>query len=976
MFTVLLTVLATVFAVVKTAFKAAWRGTRRAFRKLNRQREKHSLLFTLSLSVIGLFLVGYTVWFMFDDGMLYWMLLADKKQAGGAIGSQLPSNWYDSPYSGSSGSGTTVPYGVTGVQGMYISSMNAGYYKEMLEIVRDTASGKLIQDEFFAAYPGMFPNGRADYTSTPMIVLLGTHLAETGVSTEDKFSPNWFFQPSQWDTSTGMTLSNYNSKYINEKGITSFSNGWTIEGKKKNDYFGPYQFSLGWWFNRPSGKIVVSEPTNASFFPSTMNGHGESGRRLGRWESPWPGNDIMYYPDNVAMAVQYSCYNFCGQGKNPYPKDLQGSAKALALYAMHGGGEGTWKRYCRNSTKGTTAEKLKVVYAGWNHVASILDKSVEYCVTHGDDVGVSWFTQYTWEGWASMALLLNGGMFRSSADLSGYKNMYNSQAAAQKGALLAYRFYKGNDSATNADVKNFINSLTVTNLDVGLYGDVPDTTKEYDMYIIDPNTKALREDGQDVQSIAMWNSQALFGGPAALIEGPRSYWKMLNASGVECTLADATKDLNGSRVVYPGSKGEADANWGATVPVGDNPEGSYYWGTRKPASYVPGSATLSAATSCMYWRELKISTGIHFGEDFSYGKDLAAIMEGNVIKVGYDPGWGNYAKIQVDKPASGGEDEPKMVYLYAHMKKVYVSEGDHVKEGDLIGHAGSTGNSTGVHLHLEFWVYNSFIKGGLRACISFRSVFEELYTIAAAPRVRRKDSGAKMDKEACIVYDGVGNELGLLSSVNAKNTPQYCNHTPLESAGLNYFMKQALQNYALVYGSKGPPATAIDKIIATARSKIGIKYGWGEESDEKGYDCSGLTWYCFKQVGIKLTRQARYQRRETVQVSFDELKPGDLFFFHKNKIDFYAESKEAGMAHHVGIVISKNGPNPSDLIVIDSNEWSGSGGASQNGVLEAAITRQIGRNAKVSDNRLCIEYTLSDGANHFVTFGRYIGDTD
>ncbi len=86
--------------------------------------------------------------------------------------------------------------------------------------------------------------------------------------------------------------------------------------------------------------------------------------------------------------------------------------------------------------------------------------------------------------------------------------------------------------------------------------------------------------------------------------------------------------------------------------------------------------------------------------DFHYGVDLAAAegtlvrspVPGKVVFSGELRGYGNCVKI---------EDDAGKVYVFGHLKKNSVSEGDEVTKGTSIGEVGSTGKSTGPHLHFE-----------------------------------------------------------------------------------------------------------------------------------------------------------------------------------------------------------------------------------------------------------------------------------
>ncbi|WP_290442814.1 DUF5930 domain-containing protein [Rhodovulum tesquicola] len=85
---------------------------------------------------------------------------------------------------------------------------------------------------------------------------------------------------------------------------------------------------------------------------------------------------------------------------------------------------------------------------------------------------------------------------------------------------------------------------------------------------------------------------------------------------------------------------------------------------------------------------------MHEGVDFasSHGTPIHATADGVVVKAGWQSGYGRLVTIRHD---FGLETR------YAHMSKIRVNEGQRVSRGDLIGDMGSTGQSTGTHLHYE-----------------------------------------------------------------------------------------------------------------------------------------------------------------------------------------------------------------------------------------------------------------------------------
>lgn len=91
------------------------------------------------------------------------------------------------------------------------------------------------------------------------------------------------------------------------------------------------------------------------------------------------------------------------------------------------------------------------------------------------------------------------------------------------------------------------------------------------------------------------------------------------------------------------------------------------------------------------------SRGTHTGLDIanSTGTPIKAVADGTVIYAGYK---GSYGKLVVIAHTTSVQT------YYAHCSKINVSVGQNVSQGEVIAAVGSTGNSTGPHLHLEIRV--------------------------------------------------------------------------------------------------------------------------------------------------------------------------------------------------------------------------------------------------------------------------------
>lgn len=157
-------------------------------------------------------------------------------------------------------------------------------------------------------------------------------------------------------------------------------------------------------------------------------------------------------------------------------------------------------------------------------------------------------------------------------------------------------------------------------------------------------------------------------------------------------------------------------------------------------------------------------TRMHSGVDFGggYGGPIFAVSDGVVVVAGRTGGYGNYVKLSHGGGLGTG---------YGHMSRIAVRPGQRVARGQVIGYIGSTGLSTGPHLHYEVYrngaavnpmsvafVVRAQLEG--RALADFRARIRQLTAIAPgaalAPMAAKPIEGPKLGSLADVAEKRVG----------------------------------------------------------------------------------------------------------------------------------------------------------------------------------------------------------------------------
>lgn len=191
--------------------------------------------------------------------------------------------------------------------------------------------------------------------------------------------------------------------------------------------------------------------------------------------------------------------------------------------------------------------------------------------------------------------------------------------------------------------------------------------------------RLIRQAGEELQQLVQQQEQQTQTVQTVQPSGIQS----VQSSGIQSV------QLSDAQLVQSGGGQSSGIQSGGTVitqgkffrpPVSGNVMLTSDFGERRPPKTSNGSGS-------RYHRGLDIRA--------SETTPLYAAADGKVVRSGWSGGYGNV--IEIEHPL--GDKKAKTVY--AHMSRRDVKVGDTVRQGQLIGMAGNTGNSGGAHLHYE-----------------------------------------------------------------------------------------------------------------------------------------------------------------------------------------------------------------------------------------------------------------------------------
>ena len=233
------------------------------------------------------------------------------------------------------------------------------------------------------------------------------------------------------------------------------------------------------------------------------------------------------------------------------------------------------------------------------------------------------------------------------------------------------------------------------------------------------------------------------------------------------------------------------------------------------------------------------------------------------------------------------------------MHEVSVGE-DEQEQASLNSVSSGTAVSGGKEVDAEFTAYypsNDPMQGGYKAANG--ETLKPSSLTCAAPKevafntkIQVKGTGTSRDG---IVYR-VNDRGGAIKIVNGVYKIDLLMSSKKEAYAFGRRKGKAIIGVEVTNngGVSSSNNSKVNKMIELAKSKIGNSYVWGA-TGPNSFDCSGLTQYLHKQVGINIPRTSGEQSKSGKSVSRDNIQAGDLIFF---------DTMGKGRVSHVGFMIS------------------------------------------------------------------------
>ena len=247
----------------------------------------------------------------------------------------------------------------------------------------------------------------------------------------------------------------------------------------------------------------------------------------------------------------------------------------------------------------------------------------------------------------------------------------------------------------------------------------------------------------------------------------------------------------------------------------------------------------------------------HTGIDIAMpsGTEILAGHDGIVTLAGEAGGYG--LCVAIDGVAYKAHT---LTTKYGHCSQILVSVGQEVKAGDVIARVGSTGNSTGPHLHLEVLIDGQYLNP---------LYFAETGDTGSVSLPKAADGG-----DGYISYD-----------------------VPPEALADNQFAA----------------------MLVEAEKYLGYPYVWGGSSPSTSFDCSGYVSWVINHSGWNMGRlTAQGLLDACTPVTAANAKPGDLIFFQGT----YDTSGASHVGIYVGGGMMIHCGNPISYASIETKYWT------------------------------------------------------